>query len=641
MLSIVIVNYNVKYFLEQTLLSVQKAIKGLETEVFVVDNNSVDGSVELVRKKFPWVNLIALKENTGFSKGNNEAIKVAKGEYILLLNPDTVLQEDTLKKCLDFAKSKENFGALGVRMIDGKGKFLPESKRGLPTPRRAFYKMSGLAYLLPKSKEFGGYHLKYLDEFENHEVEVLSGAFMFMKKEVLEEVGYLDETFFMYGEDIDLSYRITKSGAKNFYCSDTTVIHYKGESTKKKSANYVKIFYQAMIIFANKHYSKKMAGSFSAFINCAIWIRAILAVVNQLVKKLIWPIIDFALIYFGFLGISIYWEKYNKFVPDFYPDSFYQFFIPVYILIILVAAFLSGGYDKPLSQKRLIRGALSGSILLIVLYAFLPANYRFSRAILGLGCAWAVLILPGIRELWHFIKHKKFGANEQEHLKVAIISEKSEHQRINSLLSQSQVKVDQNIWINSNEAKPQGATGQLSQLEEIVDIFKINTIIFSAKDMENTAIMEFMSQYANRDIQFKIVPEKSLFIIGSNSKNQPGELYTIDVKFDIAKTHIKRKKRILDIGIALSALVFSPILVFIANGRKLLSQVIPILIGKKTLVSYAASQGQRKLPALKPGILNPMGKHKDNSLSENINLAYARDYNVYKDLSLLSNWLFS
>jgi len=149
------------------------------------------------------------------------------------------------------------------------------------------------------------------------------------------------------------------------------------------------------------------------------------------------------------------------------------------------------------------------------------------------------------------------GANEQEHLKVAIISEKSEHQRINSLLSQSQVKVDQNILDKTqNEAKPQGATGQLSQLEEIVDIFKINTIIFSAKDMENTAIMEFMSQYANRDIQFKIVPEKSLFIIGSNSKNQPGELYTIDVKFDIAKTHIKRKKRILDIGIALSALVF-------------------------------------------------------------------------------------
>ena len=641
MLSIVIVNYNVKHFLEQTLLSVHKAIQGLDTEVFVVDNNSVDGSVELVESKFPWVKLIALKGNTGFSRGNNVAIKRAKGNYILLLNPDTVLQEDTLKICLEFADQRENFGALGVRMIDGKGKFLPESKRGLPTPRRAFYKMCGLSSLLPKSKEFGGYHLKYLDEDKNHEVEVLSGAFMFMKRSVLDQVGLLDETFFMYGEDIDLSYRITQSGAKNFYCSDTTVIHYKGESTKKKSANYIKIFYQAMVIFANKHYSKKMAGSFATFINLAIWLRAILALCHGAFNRLVWPVLDFIAIYLGFLGIAKYWEKYNKFVLNFYPDSFYEIFVPIYIVVILITVFLSGGYDKPLSQKRLIRGALTGSVLLIAIYAFLPRDYRFSRAILGLGSAWAVLILPALRELVFFAKNKRFGANDQELLRIAIISLDKEYQRISSLLSQSQVKMDHCIWVNYNSDKVEGATGQIGQLDEIIDIFKINTIIFSAKDIDNSEIMGFMSQLADQNIQFKIVPEQSLFIIGSNSKNQPGELYTIDIKFDIAKTYIKRKKRILDITIGLLSLMLLPLLVFFKNGRTLVKNIPTVILGSKTIVSYTSTENASRLPKLKPGILSPMGNHQDISLLENINLAYARDYSVYKDLGLLSHWLFA
>jgi O-antigen biosynthesis protein len=639
-LSIVIVNYNVKYFLEQTLLSVKKAVRNINAEVFVVDNNSVDGSVELVQEKFPWVKLMALKENTGFSRGNNVAMRVAQGEYILLLNPDTVLQEDTLEKCLEFAKAQEQFGALGVRMIDGKGKFLPESKRGLPTPKRAFYKMCGLSSMFPKSKEFGGYHLKYLDEFKSHEVEVLSGAFMWMKKSVLDKVGLLDETFFMYGEDIDLSYRISLGGGKVFYFAGTTVIHYKGESTKKKSANYVKIFYKAMVIFANKHYSKKMAGSFALFINLAIWLRAALAVISNLAKQLAWPLIDFTTIYLGFYGISQYWEHYNKYVPNFYPNSFYQYFIPAYILIIILTVFISGGYDKPLSQKRLIRGALTGSILLIVIYAFLPRDWRFSRAILGLGSAWSVLMLPAMRELIYFVKHRKFGAHEPEDLNVAIIAQEQEYHRISQLLSQSQVKLSHNIWINAGTSKIAAAQGNLDQISEIVDIFNVNTLIFSAKDIENSDIMGYMSQFAQKDLQFKIVPERSLFIIGSNSKNQPGELYTIDVKFDISKTHIKRKKRLLDIGISIAAILTFPLLLLLRNGRHLLANLPAILYGNKTLVSYNELPEAIKLPALKNGLLSPLGKYKQKGLGENISLAYARDYNVYRDLKLLGPWLF-
>ncbi|MCL2512194.1 MAG: glycosyltransferase family 2 protein, partial [Bacteroidales bacterium] len=205
-LSVIIVNYNVEHFLNQCLYSVRDACEGIEAEVFVVDNNSVDGSVEMVRKQFPEVKLIANVDNVGFSRANNQALRVATGEYQLLLNPDTVVEHDTFIKIVDFMDAHPDAGALGVKMVDGTGKFLPESKRGLPTPAVAFYKIFGLARLFPKSKRFGRYHLGFLDKEQTHEVEVLSGAFMLLRKEALEKAGLLDEDFFMYGEDIDLSY---------------------------------------------------------------------------------------------------------------------------------------------------------------------------------------------------------------------------------------------------------------------------------------------------------------------------------------------------------------------------------------------------------------------------------------------------
>ncbi|MBK6837941.1 MAG: glycosyltransferase family 2 protein [Bacteroidetes bacterium] len=264
-LSVVIVNYNVKYFLEQCLHSVQKAAGGIETEIWVVDNNSVDGSVEMVREKFPSVKIIANTDNKGFSKANNQAIHLSTGDYVLLLNPDTVVEEDTFRKMLQFMDAHPDAGGLGVKMIDGTGKFLPESKRGLPTPTVAFYKIFGLSALFPKSKTFGKYHLGYLDQNAINPVDVLAGAFMLIRKDVLQKIGLLDEDFFMYGEDIDLSYRITKAGYKNYYFPDARIIHYKGESTKKSSVNYVFVFYNAMIIFAKKHFSKSNASLFYLF----------------------------------------------------------------------------------------------------------------------------------------------------------------------------------------------------------------------------------------------------------------------------------------------------------------------------------------------------------------------------------------
>ncbi len=276
-LSIIIVNYNVKHYLEQCLVSVIKALNKINAEIIVVDNNSTDGSQQMLAQKFPNVHSIFNKENVGFSKANNQALEIAKGEYNLLLNPDTLVEDDTFQKVLAFMDTKPDAGGLGIKLINGRGKFLPESKRGFPTPTTAFFRFSGLSRIFPKSKLFNKYHLGNLDQDKTHEVEVLSGAFMLLRKSVLDKIGFLDEAFFMYGEDIDLSYRITKAGYKNYYYSETRIIHYKGESTKKSSINYVFVFYKAMLIFAKKHFSKKSYKSLFFVINTAIYFKALFA----------------------------------------------------------------------------------------------------------------------------------------------------------------------------------------------------------------------------------------------------------------------------------------------------------------------------------------------------------------------------
>jgi GT2 family glycosyltransferase len=281
-LSIVIVNYNVKYFLEQCLDSVIRAKYGEDIEIFVVDNFSTDHSVEYLQPKFPGVIFLANNENSGFSKANNQAIKLAKGEYILLLNPDTVVGENALKNVCHFMDQHPDAGGIGVKMIDGYGSFLPESKRGFPSPWNSFCKMSGLSKLFPFSESFGKYHLRYLDENEANEVDVLAGAFMMLRKEALDKVGLLDETFFMYGEDIDLSYRIKQGGYKNYYFPEP-IIHYKGESTKK-DFKYVKNFYEAMLIFYNKHYPN--AGFIHKWlIHFAVNVKAGMSAIDKLFKQ--------------------------------------------------------------------------------------------------------------------------------------------------------------------------------------------------------------------------------------------------------------------------------------------------------------------------------------------------------------------
>ena len=266
-LSVIILNYNVRYFLEQCVISVQNALETIEGEIIVIDNNSSDDSCEMMKQRFPNVKLIQNNENVGFPKGNNIGVSQAKGEYICILNPDTVVAEDTFVKVLAFAQKQSDLGILGCKLIDGVGNFLPESKRGVPTPWVAFTKITGLYKFLPASEIFGKYYAQHLNENQTGKVDILVGAFMLMKRDLYLEVGGFDEDCFMYSDDIDLSYRILQKGKSNYYFHETTVIHYKGESTVKDET-YMKRFQEAMNFFYKKHF--RVSALFSIFMKAGI-----------------------------------------------------------------------------------------------------------------------------------------------------------------------------------------------------------------------------------------------------------------------------------------------------------------------------------------------------------------------------------
>ncbi len=283
-LSIIIVNYNVRYYLEQCLRSVQRASIGLDVETWVVDNASTDDSIAYLSSRFHEVHFIANTENVGFSRANNQAIRQSDSDYVLLLNPDTIVAENTLRGCVEFLDSHPEVGATGVRMLHHDGSFAPESRRGIPTPFVSFCKMSGLGSLFPFSRRFGRYYMRYLDPEEANPIEVISGAFNMIRRKALDQVGLLDEDFFMYGEDIDLSYRLLQGGWKNYYLP-LLILHYKGESTVKSSFRYVHVFYNAMLIFFNKHFSSRYR-VLGLLIRMAVYVRALMDVWIRMINRL-------------------------------------------------------------------------------------------------------------------------------------------------------------------------------------------------------------------------------------------------------------------------------------------------------------------------------------------------------------------
>ena len=641
-LSIVIVNYNVEHFLEQCLFSVRKAIANIDAEVYVVDNNSVDGSLKMLAEKFPEVKVIANKDNVGFSRANNQAIRLSTGEYVLLLNPDTVVEDDTLTKTIEFMDSHPDAGGLGVKMVDGKGRFLPESKRGLPTPATAFYKMFGLTKLFPHSKRFARYYLGHLDNDEINEVEILAGAFMLMRRETLDKCGLLDETFFMYGEDIDLSYRITLAGYKNYYYPKTRIIHYKGESTKKTSVNYVLVFYKAMEIFVRKHFADKGAKTFSFFINLAIYFKAFLALLSQFFSKAIQPLLDAILGYGGLAEIGYYWG--NTMIYDgegSYPITLFAIILPIYLLIWLLTSYISGGYDKPYKIAPAVGGVFVGSLLILILYALLPESLRFSRALILLGMIWLSAEMSFTRWIGYLLKRPNFQYGKNAKKRFLVIGSEEETKRVEQLLQSTSIKPDfiGSIFPFENQELPNNFLGKLNQVPEIIQIYKINEVIFCSKDISHQLIIDKMEEW-HSSLDYKIAPEDTLSIIGSNSINTRGDLYTIDIK-TINTNSNKRKKRLFDLLSSSLGIILWIFLVFFINKPfSFLKNCFKVLSGKYSWIGYCEledSDANNRLPKIKKGIFDPSANMSRVGLSEEekeqLNLMYARDYSLSKDIN--------
>ncbi len=656
-LSVIIVNYNVRHFLEQALAAVQRASERLTTEVIVVDNHSVDGSCEMVARRFPEVILVRNTENVGFSAANNQGMALAGGDYYLLLNPDTVVAEDTLEKTVAFMDAHPQAGGLGVKMLDGRGNFLPESKRAFPSPGVAFWKAFGFSALFPRSRIFGRYHLGFLNPDQTHEVEVLAGAFMLLRRSVIEKIGGLDEAFFMYGEDIDLSYRIVQAGYKNYYFPHSPIIHYKGESTKKGSLNYVRMFYSAMKIFARKHFSGSSALLYIALIDFAISLRALFALIRRFLGRVAAPLLDAALIFGGMVVLKNFWEQNIKWLDGVqYPQEYLVINVPLYIAIWLVAIWLSGGYDRSARTSSIVRGLFLGTLVIAAIYGFLEEGLRFSRGMIISGAAWAITASVGWRLLLHLVVHGNFRVGESGVKRIVIVGREAESLRVLSLLERFEVHVDLAGFVRPDDEPYQDdrLLGGLPELPDIAKVFSIEEVIFCGRDLHSAAIIGWMTRLGP-DLDYKIVPRGAVSIIGSNSKNTAGDLYSIDIQLAIDEPRQRRSKRLFDLALSLGLLLTLPVQALVVRRLPgLLNNIFQVISGAKSWVGYyrtlpvptepdtnagEPASALSRLPALRPGVLSPADALPRNSLAaktvNRLNLLYARDYSAEKDWSII------
>ncbi|MFN4111801.1 MAG: glycosyltransferase, partial [Ignavibacteria bacterium] len=392
-LSIIIVNYNVKAFLQNCLLSIQKATEKIPVEIIVIDNASDDGSADLVKKNFPEVKLIESKENLGFSKANNMGLKIAQGKYICLINPDTIVEEDTFKEMIRFMESNDQVGLAGCKILNPDGTFQLACRRSFPTPWVAFTKIIGLSKLFPESKLFARYNLTYLDENQSYEVDAVSGSFMFFRREIYEKIGGLDETFFMYGEDLDFCYRVKKAGYKVYYVHSTKIIHFKGESTKRSNIDELKHFYDAMRLFVRKHFSSSWI--VEMLLRLAINGRSALAFIGKRSLILIAIVIDFILYNLSVLIAELFYMRLTAFSG--FPEYAYPtvFIIPAGSFVLI--SYLLGSYEiknLPISKLYL---SLLVSFLFTSSLTYFFKDYAFSRAILLITYLLLFFVLPGWR----------------------------------------------------------------------------------------------------------------------------------------------------------------------------------------------------------------------------------------------------
>jgi len=637
-LSVIIVNYNVKYFLEVCIHSVMRATKGMVTEIFVVDNNSSDDSCSFIKNRFPEVKLIENKENKGFSKANNQAVAQSSGEYILFLNPDTVMPEDFFEKAIPYMDAHPEAGALGPRIIDGKGQFAPDAKKSYPTLSVAIFKTTGINKLFSKSSYFNKYYAVHIGERQTAPVEVLSGCCMLVRRTAMDAAGGpFDEEYFMYCEDVDLSYRIEKAGFKNIYFPEVDLIHYKGESTRKMTLSYVRIFNEALTKFVKKHYSKKQASLFVMMLNIGIVLRAVLSAAKRFLKILHMPLFDALLLFLTLLGIKDFWVEHVKGMLPIPPASLYATF-PVYIVLWLVTIYLNSAYDSPYRALKVIRGMFIGTFVILAYYGLLPPEYRYSRAIIIFTGFAGTVVLLGMHEILYRMGILKFIPYDKLPKKAVIVADEAGFEQTASTLQQVNYAPELSGRI-AYDGEQHNALATITEMRPLLKTTGINEVIFCINGLTYKDMFTQM-QLCGKDFEYKIHLPGSKSFTGSNSSNSSGDLYTVDRSYRIADFAQIRNKRMVDIATSLVMILLFPMTFYVVKrpGR-LIANCMKVFLGNRTWVGYSNELNTNKLPKIRNGIIHPyfiLPNYEPNEVVKNhLDLQYARNYTAIQDLLLI------
>ena len=690
-LSIIIVNYNVKEFLQQALTSIQQAGRSLDYEVIVVDNASSDGSVELIREKFPDVRLIANEENHGFAVANNQAMKIARGNFILLLNPDTIVQENTFSVILDFFRQHSDCGMIGCKILNPDGSLQLACRRSFPTPWVAFTKIVGLSRLLPRSKLFGKYNLTYLNPNETYEVEAISGSFMFFRREVMEQIGYLDESFFMYGEDLDWCFRVREAGWKIYYLPDTQIIHFKGESSKKSDTDLILQFYRAMKLFVEKHYQNRYFHVPQWLLMAGIWTRALLTFISRLFSYILPGIIDWVLLNFSMV-LAIFVGIYLRF--QFFPLQAYLPVMMVYSLIWIFCLILSDAYyHKKFSSLRAVQGVLLGLIFNASLTFFFN-QYAFSRAVVLSASVFSIIFLAGwrftVKLLARFKKMPFLGSlgNALLGRKAIIVAAPKDGAVIAQKLRQS-VDAGYEILglITPSKEKdyavsdPLTILGSLENLDSVIGRTGAREIIFATEGVTFDKILHIISRMSHKDVTFKLVPHSMDVIIGKASIEYIADLPLVDIQYRLNQPGNRIAKRIFDVILSFILIALylpqsfylmifkkarperkkivgvhgQEISVIFFSGKKLserhrkLPLLLSVLTGKISLVGapIILYQEKNQSPAteLKPGMTGLAQISRNNSGTaedvERYNQFYMKNWSIQSDIEILIKTFFN